>query len=712
MKAPRDLVVQAFERLESLTGFGRREDQVNLALVLCDLIESGATGAIEAPTGIGKSLACLIPAIANSIHGKRTVIATYTNVLAEQYRTKDLPLALSLFEGEGAPPPAFLIGRARYTCLTALREAVNGPAAKIHLEVDAPRYMVAKGETGLESEFRKLASELGVKGRALTQLWSQSSAPAACPARACPDYDACFYYRARDAAQKAGVVITNHSVVIQHGLMQLPSENDEDGPESAGLLGAPDFVILDEAHDFAQAAASGLEFVLSQRGLDSVLAVAQRVESQVSKILRQTSDRDLLRNSLSTLEKALAAASAELGLNQDLKEGSVIAVGNSDWLDHPALRSRKEAAGSIVAERIATSVGDALRTFTKSVRDGAEAAVTAGGAAEGDVKREISALTGCFALLNGAAFGAIGVTMPQPGQISWSTQEAARDGTLQPALRTDTVDLRSPLREILWGRIPAACVSATLAVDGNFDFLRRTVGFEPQYEEVLPSPFDYARQAVICIPKEGRIPDPSTARGPGREQYWDALAREVTAVIRRMSGRTLALFHSRREMEEVYARLTLPESLPVLIQPRYSPAGVADRFRANPAASLLGVRSFWTGFDAPGATLSCIILARIPFEVPVLPPQIARMVMLAQDGLDPFTSHTLAQAKMLMRQGTGRLIRTESDCGLICLLDPRIRTKPYGESILENLPPGMTVFDDLADVIVPGLDLDLNLDLD
>jgi ATP-dependent DNA helicase DinG len=133
------------------------------------------------------------------------------------------------------------------------------------------------------------------------------------------------------------------------------------------------------------------------------------------------------------------------------------------------------------------------------------------------------------------------------------------------------------------------------------------------------------------------------------------------------------------------------------MQRTYGTADLGQRFRSEKSASLFGLRSFWTGFDAPGDTLSCVVLVRIPFEVPVEPPQIARLAYLQSQGLDAFREHTLPLAKMIMRQGAGRLIRRAEDKGVIAILDPRVTTKAFGEEILANLPPGMRVFRNIAD---------------
>jgi ATP-dependent DNA helicase DinG len=179
--------------------------------------------------------------------------------------------------------------------------------------------------------------------------------------------------------------------------------------------------------------------------------------------------------------------------------------------------------------------------------------------------------------------------------------------------------------------------------------------------------------------------------------YYHAIAQELSEIIETLGGRTLALFHSRKEMEGVRQHMKVSDDLPILMQGRGGIATVGEQFKKNTFSSLFALRSFWTGFDAPGETCSCVALVRIPFEVPVEPPVVARMAYLSQQGLDPFKHHSLPNAKMIMRQGAGRLIRSNNDKGVIALLDPRLRTKRYGEEILANFPQEIRVFDDFVD---------------
>jgi ATP-dependent DNA helicase DinG len=253
---------------------------------------------------------------------------------------------------------------------------------------------------------------------------------------------------------------------------------------------------------------------------------------------------------------------------------------------------------------------------------------------------------------------------------------------------------------MIWNRQPYAVISATLALDGTFDFFRRTTGVDPHFQEVLPSPFDFEHQAALYLPEADRIPDPATARKEGREDdYFNALAREIRMIIEACDGRTLVLFHSRREMEEVRQRIVISPDYPILMQLKFGAGAIGEKFVSDTHSTLFALRSFWTGFDAPGETLSCVVVVRVPFEVPIDPPQIARLAWMQTLGLDAFKEHTLPLAKMMMRQGAGRLIRRAEDRGIIALLDPRLRSKRYGEEILANLPPEMRSFTDIRDAV-------------
>jgi ATP-dependent DNA helicase DinG len=672
METPRELIEKAFGRLAKKDGYVERADQRQLALLISDCIEGERRGIFEAPTGLGKSLAALIPAIAHGLlFKKRTFIATYTNVLAEQYWRQDLPLALSLFDE--APKCRFLIGRQRYACRLAVKE--NLPYL-----MDS---FVKKADLGIETEFRKIVNK---RPRELAGEWRQITSPPVCPAKMCPEFDSCFYYRARRQAEGAQVLITNHSVVLQDALMRKASEG------SSSLLGDYDFLVVDEGHDFCNAALSALEFELSEAKIKVLTGISGKLEQTVLPLAAEAgAAREWLEVS-ERFRNAMAACGSDLRIYAlGAGRGDLLAASPSEVWDHPQIRSRAQEspeAAQALARDAANHVNAYLEAVKKSLKDwkGEEGQELAGEARD--------SIRGYEMYLKDFVWGCEGLFAPSGVSVSYSAA-AEPLGQTGPRLRYDVVGVDEILREIVWEARPFACMSATLSLDGDFDFFKRTTGAEADFEEALPSPFDFHEQAALFIPKVGEIPDPALARKNGMEDaYFNAMAGVLRRLIIAGTGRTLALFHSRREMEAVAERMDMPEEYPIYLQRRSFTAGIGEKFKENVRSSLFGLRSFWTGFDAPGETLSCVALVRVPFEVPVDPPQLVRQAWLQSRGLDPFASYSLPQAKMLMRQGAGRLIRRDSDVGVIAVLDPRIRLKGYGEEILRNLPPDMRVFDD------------------
>lgn len=667
-----ELVQQAFERLAQRSGFDTRTNQVQLSLLLSDMIEQDSTGLFEAPTGLGKSLATLIPAIANAIaNDKRTVIATYTNVLADQYWRKDLPLALSLFDEH--VQTSFLIGRQRYVCLMGMDEAL--PNEMRGFQMDASE--------GTESEFRQLIRR---PDREINKLWSQVQVPPVCPARACPLYDDCFYYQARKKLEKAKIIITNHSVVIQDALSSDPESDRE------GMLFKYDFLILDEAHDFPSAAINGLEFELSNPRLGALTGIANRLENLIDPLADAQGELGEWHRKGDELRREIQLAQRDLSmLGMSLEQGGIVAVTPTEVDEHPAVQrahaKQHLAEVESIAERVRLACDkhstDAVLRIERYRQE----------AKHPESKNIADSSRNYVSYVRDFAAGAHELSRPTGAAVSYIGNP--RHDVI---LRRDFIDLSEPLRNLIWDRVPYACLSATLQVDGDFEFFTQVTGAKAMFTEVLPSPFDYSLQCALYLPKKNAIPDPTLSRqGPAEQIYYQAIARELSQIIETCQGRTLALFHSRKEMEGVRNFMTTPDDLPILMQGKTGISVVGEQFKKNIYASLFALRSFWTGFDAPGETCSCVALVRIPFEVPVEPSQIARMAYLAHQGHDPFQTHTLPNAKIIMRQGAGRLIRSENDKGIIALLDPRIQTKRYGEQILANLPPGMRQFNDVRD---------------
>lgn len=668
----RELITGAFARLHQLKGFVPRPDQEQLALVISDCIEGSDTGLIEAPTGLGKSIAALIPSFAHAVSDrKRIAIATFTNVLAEQYWRTEVPLAASLFDE--TPSVKFLIGRQRYACISEIENV-------------APRLRrdyLPRAELGIETEFRNLVK---MSAREQIDLWNQISAPPVCPARLCPHYEPCLYYRARRAAERAHVIITNHSVILQDAILREIS----DGRQS--LLGDLDYLIIDEAHDFPQATQGALEFELSEMKLAGLSGIVNRMEQTALALFAEFGSMADWANSCETLRNQLSDAQNRLrDLGYRFIRSGILAAAPEEVWQFPTVKRAATLDCLPCAQQIADHVRNSTRAFlnrmerqTSLLRNESE-----------DASGSIESLANYAAYLSEYASQCERLFEPQGVSVTY-----IGDHRRSTFVRSETLDISEPLKKLLWEKTPSVCLSATLAIDGDFDWFRRTTGIAPRFQEIFHSAFDYQSKCALYLPPTGAVPDPTQARKIDMlDSYYDGVAAEVSKIIAAMGGRTLVLFHSREEMEQVHSRVRLPENLPVVMQRKTGAAASGEKFKRHVSLSLFGLRSFWTGFDAPGETASCVVLVRIPFEVPTDPPSIARNAWVASRGLDPFATHTLPMAKMMVRQGAGRLLRNDSDRGVIAILDPRLRTKAYGEQIASNLPHGIRAFCDIHDAV-------------
>jgi ATP-dependent DNA helicase DinG len=258
-------------------------------------------------------------------------------------------------------------------------------------------------------------------------------------------------------------------------------------------------------------------------------------------------------------------------------------------------------------------------------------------------------------------------------------------GAFRPQSRTTflqatPIDVSELLFELVFDQIPTVVLtSATLTVQGGFEHIRKRLGLSEARELVVPSHFKYGEQALLYLPPE--MPDP---REP---EFAEAAARCIQRVLELSRGRAFCLFTSYAQMRELYERLLPVLDFPILLHGAAPRKALLDEFRATPNAVLFGTSSFWQGVDVQGEALSCVIIDRLPFAVPSDPVVSARMKAIEENGGKPFFDYQVPSAVLTLKQGFGRLIRSLEDRGVLVLLDPRVRTKRYGQTFLASLPP-------------------------
>jgi Rad3-related DNA helicase/DNA polymerase III epsilon subunit-like protein len=670
-----------------LPGFRRRPGQLELAEAVAGLFDRGGIALYEAGTGMGKSLAYLVPAAFHSAAtGERVVVSTKTKALQRQLASHELPLVAA-----GLPAGwrwATLMGRENYLCRRRLDEAIAdaGGALPDGDRLLALAYLVGRARRG-EVDLSSLPYRAGRQLTALASLaYELRSSRATCLGRRCPARRHCHWRVARSRAEAAHLVCVNHALLLT-GADTLPAFSD---------------VVIDEAHLLHSEAVSvygsvvdaaalqGLAAELRGRGRQRSLAArlraaARRAEPGDGRALAASADvveATLERlSSLSTdLGASLIALAAVAG---DQTDGPRTARQQSYapavWLT-PGLREQPAwEAFAVAAETLSGALGElaaALRAAAEALDPEHPDAPTVTAALE-------AAATAADLLGSASDVG-------DASQVVWAQLDEqaprGRRSRLDWTITRTPLDPGDRLRSELWERVRSAVLtSATLSVAGSFAYLRGVLGLGAESDvesRIFSSPFDYERQAVLVLEHEAGRYD--------REELPERQADRLCRLAAVTGGRTLALFTNRREMERVAAEVgpyVEDDGVLVLAQGLHgSASALAEEFRAHPGTVLLGLDTLWTGQDFPGETLVCLVIAKIPFprQDPFFQ---ARRRHCETAGRDWFRDFYLPEAVLKFRQGFGRLIRTETDVGVVVVLDPRIAGMRYGRQFLESLPP-------------------------
>ena len=642
----------------SVDGFRVREGQRQLAQAIEQAIEGRQALIAEAGTGTGKTYAYLVPAL---LSGRRVIVSTGTKALQDQLFQRDLPrvcrtLGLRLRS-------ALLKGRGNYVCLYRLdqtwREGRFARREEAQV-VQRLREFAAASADGDLDVVPELADDAGLRARV-------TSSRDNCLGGECPMYADCFVVKARRAAQDADVVVVNHHLLLADFALKQEGFGEI-------LPGAGAFV-LDEAHQFPETAAQFLGANLSDYTLREIAADLLRECGEVSGALA------VLRAPLDALDAAIRQL--RLALEGQPSRGSAhILAGNEPVIAGLAALQRALAdLGAVlaglegsssgmdnIAERVHEVIGR-LRRWSRDLDDAGDMA----DAASPDNAR---------AAATNADVRAEGDADPvDDDAIRW--YELSQRGfrfSLTP------LNVAGPLAEFrAQSRAAWIHTSATLAVAGDFDLFRRRMGLPDAPVLALESPFDYARQSLLYLPRG--LPEPN------HSAWQAAMLEHIVELLRASAGRALLLFTSHRALRYVAQALPDEVDFPLFVQGMAGKHRLLEQFRSAGNGVLLGAASFWEGVDVPGEALSLVVIDRLPFAPPDDPVLSARMTAIRAEGGDPFNDWQVPQAALALKQGVGRLIRSQDDRGVVALLDPRARSKAYGRRILSALPP-MPVTDD------------------
>jgi ATP-dependent DNA helicase DinG len=663
----------------AVAGIGgtERPGQIAMANAVQQAMESGQHLAVQAGTGTGKSLAYLVPAVRHALGGKGTVVvSTATIALQRQLIERDLPrLSVSLAELLGREPVfAILKGRRNYLCLHKVHgSAVDEPddslfdprsVSAIGRQISRLHEWAATTDGGDRDELVP-----GVDDRA----WRQVSVNAreCIGAQKCPFGSGCFAELAREAAGEADIVVTNHALLAI------------DAIENHIVLPEHDVVVIDEAHDL----------------VDRVTSVAA---GELSASAADTAARRCGRLVAEELSGRLRAGAAGLDLAlEDTPAGRL-----------DVLAEQVEVALSVVRDAAAACAAD-LRSHSGGEEDADRLAATrVATVALDEVAENAERII--------AAFGPEIAARPE---VVWLDRPANEESARPDTLRVAPLHVGGLLAERLFRAGTVVLTSATLTLGGSFEPLARQWGLpalgvsdrvaQPAVEPAAPaddatgpdgsdgsdgladglawtgldvgSPFDHRRSAILYVARQ--LPP------PGRDGLPDAYLRELRELIEASGGRTLGLFSSMRAARQAADALRGELSVPLLCQGEDSTGLLVSKFAEDEASCLFGTLSLWQGVDVPGRSLQLVVIDRIPFPRPDDPLASARQRAVAARGGNGFMAVAASQAALLLAQGTGRLLRTIDDRGVIAILDPRLATARYGGFLRASLPPYWSTYD-------------------
>ncbi|HYR35884.1 MAG TPA: ATP-dependent DNA helicase [Burkholderiales bacterium] len=619
----------------AIPGYRERGQQVEMAQAIGEAIDTTGVLVAEAGTGTGKTFAYLVPAL---LAGGKVIVSTGTKTLQDQLFDRDLPaVRQALASGASA---ALLKGRANYVCLYRLRRAVTEGGAATREEaaqLHRIQRFAAVSVTGDRADLADVPED--------APIWAQATSTRDnCLGQSCPDYADCFVMRARRNALAADVVVINHHLFFADVVLR-----DEGIAE---LLPACNTLIFDEAHQLPETARLFFGDTLSTH---QVIELSRDARGELRAAGGASPELEALANRLDK-----AARDLRLALDQRIEKAGPQRLA---WPQALAVAGFPEAL---------IRLRSALKMLDRALAAQAERS-------EG---------LGACARRAGNAFAVLTRLMETDAQedVRWAE-------VFGQSVQLHVTPLHSgELFRRQMDDHPRAWIftSATLAVGDDFGHFTRELGVPGAQTLRWESPFRFAEQALVYLPK-GLPPDPNDAA------FTDAVIEAAYPVLEASGGRAFLLFTTLRALRRAHELLRGRIEYPLLVQGTGSRSELLARFRRLGNAVLLGSASFWEGVDVRGEALSLVVIDKLPFAPPDDPVLAARIDALKAEGRNPFNELQLPQAVLQLKQGAGRLIRDEADRGVLMLCDPRLLSRAYGAKILKSLPP-MKPTRDLAEV--------------
>jgi ATP-dependent DNA helicase DinG len=608
--------------------FEHRLGQYRMALFVEKALIEGTNLVVEAGTGTGKTLAYLFPALRYAIAtGKRIIVSTGTKSLQEQIFYKDVPFLESIF---GELNICYMKGRSNYLCRQKLYEAGSlSLTTEEHVELKIIHDWEKTTSTGDRAELAGVSEA--------STLWHRIDARTdACTGKSCPSYDSCFVTTIREKAVQSNLVIINHHLFFTDLTIRMKASE-------ASILPVAHAVVFDEAHELEHVASDCFGLSVSNRRIGDLA-------NDIIKVFAGT-------KSLMAVQLAASDLVKRLTMLWDALPGEL----------KPERFSFTERAFFVNQNlEVYTGVLSSLKLLHSEL-------------ARFELEDGISSLKQRMETVF-AEFRYI-FEFTDDKSVFWIERRLAGRGTsLNTHVQAAPIDVADALADNLFANYGSVIMtSATLAVQQNFQHLRKSLGITETAEMIVPSVFDYRNQAMLYLPPN--MPEP---RDPA---YFERAKTVIEDLLRISQGRAFCLFTSYELMQRMYATLSKKLPYPLLLHGSMSRMSLLKTFRSTPNAVLFGTSSFWQGIDVQGEQLSCVIIDKLPFGVPTDPVVRARTKAIEAAGGNGFFDYQVPKAVIALNQGFGRLIRSMSDRGILAMLDPRIQHPRYGKIFLESMPP-------------------------
>lgn len=635
-----------------LQSFEHREQQIVMAKKILSCLNESKKLIIEAPTGIGKSLAYLIPTvyyIKQKNKNARVIVSTYTKTLQQQLINKDLPLLKQLSEDlfeEELYYTAFF-GSENYICLNRLYEFKSDIlTTNEFLKLQEIDDWISSTETGCVEELKTVD----------TELWQEINREVdLCRGKYCKFYEQCFYYKNLSLLKHMDVVVVNHHLFFANILFsgKLIPKNSKETEE---------IVIFDEAHNLGDVILQWLGYEVTNtqiKYLCNQIYNDKKHRGLVTKL--QSLPDSWKQNTINAVSNLIAAI------------GQFFSELNSKFAEN---KTEMRIFKPYIVEDVLTPALTELLLQFKSARNMVKSS---------DELFKINS----FAKRIVNFLSVINLWLKCENvkdYIYWVEKEETKRKTLRFTLRVTPLEIAKDMQEKVYSIYDKIIfTSATLCVNKSYNFFKSSVGLEPEIipnsvlteELTLSSPFDYKNNVILYLPEN--VPDPRYEQ----EEYRNVITDIIENLILLTKGDTFVLFTSFELMHWVAEHIKYEFKILIQSMSKYK---LLEEFKNTKHAVLFGVDTFWQGVDIPGEKLISIIIPKLPFEVPDHPIVEAKTEKLQLEGKDPFKEYLLPSAIIKLKQGFGRLIRRTTDWGLISILDPRIKTKWYGKLFLKSLP--------------------------